>query len=73
MTADGDGVITRNTFSCAKVAGDLVYHSTVLTASNSSARQVVLLGSGAGRGAGAARRYQHHGGDLGAAAVAPRR
>ena len=32
--------------SCAKVAGDLVYHSTVLTASNSSARQVVLLGSG---------------------------
>jgi hydrogenase/urease accessory protein HupE len=46
VTADGDGVITRNTFSCAKVAGDLVYHSTVLTASNSSARQVVLLGSG---------------------------
>ena len=39
VTADGDGVITRNTFSCAKVAGDLVYHSTVLTASNSSARQ----------------------------------
>jgi hydrogenase/urease accessory protein HupE len=46
VTADGDGVITRNTFSCAKVAGDLVYHSTVLTASNSSARQVVLLGTG---------------------------
>jgi hydrogenase/urease accessory protein HupE len=46
VTADGDGVITRNTFSCAKVAGDLVYHSTVLTASNSSARQVVLLGVG---------------------------
>ena len=46
VTADDDGVITRNTFSCAKVAGDLVYHSTVLTASNSSARQVVLIGSG---------------------------
>ena len=46
VTADEDGVITRNTFSCAKVAGDLVYHSTVLTASNSSARQVVLIGSG---------------------------
>ena len=46
VTADGDGVIIRNTFSCAKVAGDLVYHSTVLTASNSSARQVVLLGAG---------------------------
>ena len=71
VTADGDGVITRNTFSCAKVAGDLVYHSTVLTASNSSARQVVLLGVRPGRRAGAARRYQHHGGDLGAAAVAP--
>jgi hydrogenase/urease accessory protein HupE len=46
VTADEDGVITRNTFSCVKVAGDLVYHSTVLTASNSSARQVVLIGSG---------------------------
>jgi hydrogenase/urease accessory protein HupE len=46
VTADEDGVITRNTFSCAKVGGDLVYHSTVLTASNSSARQVVLIGSG---------------------------
>jgi len=46
VSADNDGVVTRNTFSCAKVAGDLVYHSTVLTASNNSARQVVLLGSG---------------------------
>ena len=46
VTADEDGVITRNTYSCAKVAGDLVYHSTVLTGSNSSARQVVLIGAG---------------------------
>ena len=46
MLADGDGVINRNTFSCAKVAGDLLYHATVLTASNSSARRVVLIGPG---------------------------
>ncbi len=46
VAADGDGVVVRTTFSCAKVAGDLVYHSTVLTASDSSARQVVLIGAG---------------------------
>ena len=47
MTADGDGVITRNTLLLSRRSpGDLVYHSTVLTASNSSARQVVLLGVG---------------------------
>jgi hydrogenase/urease accessory protein HupE len=46
VTTEEDGVITRNTYSCAKVAGNLVYHSTVLTASNSSARQVVLIGAG---------------------------
>ena len=46
MAPDGDGVIIRNTFSCRDVAGDLVYHSTVLTATDSSARQVVLIGAG---------------------------
>jgi hypothetical protein len=38
VTADGDGVITRNTFSCAKVAGDLVYHSTARWCCSASAR-----------------------------------
>jgi hydrogenase/urease accessory protein HupE len=46
VTSDGDGVIVRITFSCRDVAGDLVYHSTVLTATNKSARQVVLIGAG---------------------------
>jgi hydrogenase/urease accessory protein HupE len=46
VAADGDGVIVRNAFSCSGVSGDLVYHSTVLTASNSAARQVVLIGAG---------------------------
>jgi hydrogenase/urease accessory protein HupE len=46
VATDGDGVIVRNTFSCENVAGDLVYHSTVLTATEKTARQVVLLGAG---------------------------
>ena len=46
VVADGDGVIIRNSFSCQNVAGDLVYHSTVLTASERTARQVVLIGAG---------------------------
>lgn len=46
VEADGDGVIVRNIFSCENVAGDLVYHSTVLTATDPTARQVVLLGTG---------------------------
>lgn len=46
VLADGDGVIMRNVFSCENVAGDLVYHSTVLTATEKTARQVVLLGAG---------------------------
>jgi hydrogenase/urease accessory protein HupE len=46
VVADGDGVIVRNVFSCRNVAGDLVYHSTVLTATDSTARQVVLIGAG---------------------------
>lgn len=43
---DKDGVIVRNTYSCANTTGDLVYHSTVLTATDSTARQVVLIGAG---------------------------
>jgi hydrogenase/urease accessory protein HupE len=46
VVADGDGVIVRNIYSCAGVAGDLVYHSTVLTAADKTARQVVLIGAG---------------------------
>jgi hydrogenase/urease accessory protein HupE len=47
LVPDGDGVIFRNTFSCRNVTGDIVYRSTVLTASDSGARQVVLIGEGA--------------------------
>ena len=43
---DGDGVIVRNTFSCRTVLGDLVYRSTVLTATDRTARQIVLIGAG---------------------------
>src|SRR5262249_38659524 len=46
VAPDGDGVIVRITFLCRDVAGDLVYRSTVLTASDKSARQVVLIGAG---------------------------
>jgi hydrogenase/urease accessory protein HupE len=46
VVPDGDGVIVRNTFSCRTVLGDLVYHSTVLTATDRTARQVVLIGAG---------------------------
>ena len=46
VVADGDGVIIRNSFFCRNVAGDLVYRSTVLTASDRTARQVVLIGTG---------------------------
>ena len=46
VAPDGDGVIVRNTFSCRDVSGDLIYHSTVLIATDSSARQIVLLGAG---------------------------
>ena len=34
VVPDGDGVIVRNSFSCRDVAGDLVYRSTVLTATS---------------------------------------
>jgi hypothetical protein len=46
VVADGDGGIIRNTYSCANTVGDLVHHSTVLTATDSTARQVVLIGTG---------------------------
>jgi hydrogenase/urease accessory protein HupE len=47
LVPDGDGVIFRNTFSCRGVAGDIIYRSTVLTATDPGARQVVLIGEGA--------------------------
>jgi hydrogenase/urease accessory protein HupE len=47
LVPDGDGVIYRNSFSCRNVTGDIVYRSTVLTATDPSARQVVLIGEGA--------------------------
>lgn len=43
ILADGDGIIFRNTFSCATVAGDIIYRSTVMTEKDPSARQVVLV------------------------------
>ncbi|MCA6104392.1 MULTISPECIES: HupE/UreJ family protein [Bradyrhizobium] len=43
ILADGDGVIYRNNFNCANVAGEIVYRSTVLTEKDPSARQVVLV------------------------------
>jgi hydrogenase/urease accessory protein HupE len=46
VAPDGDGVIVHIEFSCRDVPGDLVYRSTVLTASDKSARQVVLIGAG---------------------------
>ncbi|WGD50712.1 HupE/UreJ family protein [Bradyrhizobium sp. CB1650] len=46
ILADGDGVIYRNSFACANVAGDIVYRSTVLTEKDPTARQVVLVAQG---------------------------
>lgn len=46
LEADGDGVVFRNSFSCRDVAGDIVYRSTVLTDTDPTARQVVLIGEG---------------------------
>lgn len=46
LAPDGDGVVFRNTFSCHNVRGDIVYRSTVLTATDATARQVVLIGEG---------------------------
>jgi hydrogenase/urease accessory protein HupE len=47
LVPDGDGVIYRNSFSCRDVVGDILYRSTVLTATDPGARQVVLIGEGA--------------------------
>ena len=46
LMPDGDGVIFRNRFSCRDVGGDIVYRSTVLTDTDPTARQVVLIGEG---------------------------
>ena len=46
VAPDGDGVIVAIEFFCRDAAGDLIYRSTVLTASDKSARQVVLIGAG---------------------------
>ncbi|RXG84132.1 HupE/UreJ family protein [Bradyrhizobium vignae] len=46
LLADGDGVIYRNSFVCAGVAGDIVYRSTALTEKDPNARQVVLVAQG---------------------------
>jgi hydrogenase/urease accessory protein HupE len=43
IVADGDGIIFRAGFSCASLAGDIVYRSTVLTEKDPTARQVVLI------------------------------
>jgi hydrogenase/urease accessory protein HupE len=51
VVPDGDGVIVRRSYACQAVAGELVYRSTVLTATDRGARQVVLLGGGGGEGA----------------------
>jgi hydrogenase/urease accessory protein HupE len=46
LVPDGDGVIFRSRFSCRDVGGDIVYGSTVLTDTDPTARQVVLIGEG---------------------------
>ncbi|MBV9561006.1 MAG: HupE/UreJ family protein [Bradyrhizobium sp.] len=46
LVPDGDGVIYRASYSCRNVSGDIVYRSTVLTETDPSARQVVLIGDG---------------------------
>lgn len=43
---DGDGIVYRNSFTCANAAGDIVYRSTVLTGKDKTARQVVLIAQG---------------------------
>jgi hydrogenase/urease accessory protein HupE len=46
LVPDGDGVLFRESFACRDVGGDIVYRSTVLTDTDPSARQVVLIGEG---------------------------
>ncbi|PDT87259.1 hydrogenase/urease accessory protein [Bradyrhizobium sp. Y36] len=40
---DGDGVVYRSRFACASIAGAVVYRSSVLTETDPTARQVVLI------------------------------
>jgi hydrogenase/urease accessory protein HupE len=47
LAPDDDGVVFRNTFSCREVAGDIMYRSTVLTATDPGARQIVMIGGAA--------------------------
>jgi hydrogenase/urease accessory protein HupE len=44
ISPDQDGVITRLTWSCSDVEGDLIYRSTVLIDVAPNARQIVLIG-----------------------------
>jgi uncharacterized protein (DUF4213/DUF364 family) len=44
IAPDQDGVVTRLTWSCNEVVGDLIYRSTVLVDVVPNARQVVLIG-----------------------------
>ncbi|MET4389212.1 hydrogenase/urease accessory protein HupE [Bradyrhizobium sp. F1.4.3] len=46
IAADGDGIIFRSTYSCANVAGEIIYRSNVLTEKDPTARQVVLVAQG---------------------------
>lgn len=46
VLGDGDGVVIRSTFDCSLVTAEVVYRSTVLTASDRTARQIVLIGAG---------------------------
>ncbi|WP_298241429.1 HupE/UreJ family protein [uncultured Bradyrhizobium sp.] len=43
---DGDGVVYRSSFACANIAGDIVYRSSVLTETDPTGRQVVLIARG---------------------------
>jgi hydrogenase/urease accessory protein HupE len=45
VSADDDGVLVRVQWSCTAVADPLTYRSTVLTESDPSARQIVLIGN----------------------------
>jgi hydrogenase/urease accessory protein HupE len=46
VALDRDGVVTRLTWSCGEVRGDLVYRSTAISDVDPAAKQVVLIGSG---------------------------
>ena len=50
IAPDQDGVMTRLTWSCNEVEGDLIYRSTVLIDVTPGAKQIVLIGAGQGIG-----------------------